>query len=168
MSEKIATLTFSPHPNTRPAGRSNTNYYIDWHFSYESKHQSIILSPTWAWTMTVFSHSDIVDGAISKNRSPPYLLKVNLEKQSTSVSHTGLFGFFPQTLALNILFEKLILRCDNSNFHLLSSDSISFTFITKDSTVKLNIIFYSHIHSYTISPDVILCGWLGLKHQLTN
>ena len=120
--------------------------------------------------MTVFSHSDIVDGAISKNRSPPYLLKVNLEKQSTSVSHTGLFGFFPQTLALNILFEKLILRCDNQNFHLLSSDSISFTFITKDSTVKLSIIFYSHIHSYTILSSTHSFMFLHnyLKYTLLN
>ena len=30
-----------------------------------------------------------------------------------------------------------------------------------------------HVHVYDISmyfisPDLILCGWLGLKHQLTN
>ena len=25
-----------------------------------------------------------------------------------------------------------------------------------------------HVYLVEISPDVILCGWLGFKHQLTN
>ena len=37
VSEKIATLKFLPHTDTRPAGRPNTDHYIDSHFSCESK-----------------------------------------------------------------------------------------------------------------------------------
>ena len=35
---------------------------------------------------------------------------------------------------------------------------------------KIEAIYFSASSSVntTFSPDVILCGWLGLKHQLTN
>ena len=33
---------------------------------------------------------------------------------------------------------------------------------------KLKFESSEHLLFFSISPDVILCGWLGLKHQLTN
>ena len=37
--------------------------------------------------------------------------------------------------------------------------------------IYLQIYLYYNVQIYlyyNVSPDVILCGWLGLKHQLTN
>ena len=67
----------------------------------------------------------------------------------------------PTELVHSLLFPSCAYFCLYGLFNCISFRKFSrqLRFLTQ---------FFRSYLSLTVSPDVILCGWLGLKHQLTN
>ena len=81
--------------------------------------------------------------------------------ESTELAHSFLYSVLASVslfMVLSTVFHS-INSPNNSAFSLCSSGLISVLLVL--STLYLPI-------KVSLSPDVILCGWLGLKHQLTN
>ena len=80
----------------------------------------------------------------------------------------------PTELAHSFLFSSCICFClygpfNCISFHKLSRQLSAFSLcsfgLISDLLVLLTIYLFTKV---SLSPDIILCGWLGLKHQLTN
>ena len=80
----------------------------------------------------------------------------------------------PTKLAHSFLFCSCVCFCLYGPFNCISFHKLSrqlFAFSLGSSGLNSALLVLSTIYLFmklSLSPDVILCGWLGLKHQLTN
>ena len=80
----------------------------------------------------------------------------------------------PAKLAHSFLFCSCVCFCLCGPFNCISFHKLSrqlFAFSLCSSGLVSNLLVLSTIYLFmkvSLSPDVILCSWLGLKHQLTN
>ena len=86
-----------------------------------------------------------------------YVLEINQPSLSTPF-HSVLVSV-SVFMALSTVFHSIKFSSQLSVFSLCSSGLVSALLVL--STLYL-------FTKVSLSPDVILCGWLGLKHQLTN
>ena len=97
----------------------------------------------------------------------------------SSPSHGGdvlayVFWHKPTELAYSFLFCSCVCFClygplNCISFHIFSQQLSAFSL--SSSSLISAILALSTVYLFmkvSLSPDVILCDWLGLKHQLTN
>ena len=103
---------------------------------------------------------------------------VDTSLRGLTVSWWGFYGLCHKhkltKLAHSFLFCSCVCFCLYGPFHSISFHKFSrtlFAFSLCSSGLISALLVLSTIHLFmkvSLSPDVILCGWLGLKHQLTN
>ena len=80
----------------------------------------------------------------------------------------------PNELAHSFLFCFCAYLCIHGPFNCVSIHKFSrqlsvFSLCSSGFSSALSVLWTMYLFvEFSFSPDIILCGWLGLKHQLTN
>ena len=83
-------------------------------------------------------------------------------------------GNTPTELVYSLLFRPYVFFCLYGPFNCISYHKFSWqlsAFSLCSSSLNSVLLVLSAVYLFmkvSLSPDIILCGWLGLKHQLTN